>query len=66
MNSNRVFGVTCPYIAVVLADLGQKASAGLPYVRQTTGTFQHVNNLGGHAGNQAFDVKSLSCAGVGK
>ena len=66
MNSNRVFCLACPYIAPVLTDLGLKASAGFPCVRQTTGTFQHVNNIGGHEGNQAFDLKPLSCAGVDK
>ena len=66
MNSNQMFGLTCPYIAVVLPDPYLKASMGFPYVRQTTRTFQHVNNIGGHVDNQAFDIKSLSCAGVGK
>ena len=69
MKSNRVCCLTCPCTAAVLTYPGLNASIGFPYVRQTTGTPQtssHVNNIGRHAGNQAFDLKSLLCAGVGK
>ena len=56
MNSNRICCLTCLYIAAVLTDPCLKASMGFPYVRQTTRTFQHVNNIGAHAGKMILNL----------